>query len=379
MPTPRRILVLNERDPRHPRAGGAEIHVAQIFSRLVEGGHSVHQYSSGFPGGAAREVLDGVGRGIQIERVRPLARYYAGVPGRLLRTRRDEPFDVVVECLNKVPFYAPLLARVPVLALCHHLFGEVAFAQVSMPIAAAVWLSERGLRPVYRDVPFLAISESTRDDLIARGIAADRIEVSHPGIERPRLAVDLESPRPCRVTYVGRLEAYKRVDVFLRAAAQLVERFPDLEIIVIGHGRERPDLETLAHRLDLADRTRFTGFLEDAERDEILAGSLACVFPSEKEGWGLTVIEANALGTPVVASDAPGLRDSVRDGVTGILARPGDPEAFADGLARLLEDTPETRAMRRAAYEWSRRFDWDRAAADMENAIESAIAKAPRR
>ncbi len=369
MTTQRSLLILNERDPAHPRAGGAEIHVAAIFSRLAKRGHTIHQFSSGFEGGAPRETLDGV----HIERTGPLLRYYASVPSRLLRARRLREFDLVIECLNKVPFYAPLFSGRPVLVVCHHLFGEVAFAQVAKPIAAAVWLSERFISRAYQESRFIAISESSRDDLVARGIPGHRIVVSHPGIERPQVEADLDANRPPRIAYFGRLEPYKRVDLLLHAASRLIDRFRDLEILVIGRGPERAPLERLAERLGLASRTRFTGFVSDAERDALLATTRACAFPSEKEGWGLTVIEANALGTPVVASDTPGLRDSVRNGETGFLVRPGDPEAMAEALARLLEESAFSAQMQRAAHAWSQRFDWDRAADDMESAIEQTI------
>jgi len=371
---PCRILVLNERDPEHPRAGGAEIHVNEIFSRLATRGHRVHWLASGFAGGARRVSRDG----LEIERCGSLPRYYAGMPMRVRRIRRREGFDVVVDCLNKIPFYAPLYARRPVLALCHHLFGEVAFQQVAWPVAAGVFLAERGLPHAYRDCLFLAISESSRQDLVARGIASDRIRSSPPGIRPPEIAVDPEAPRPCRIAYLGRLEAYKRVDLLLEAAAKLVPRFPGLEVLVIGRGAARASLEAQAHALGLADRTRFTGFVDDAARDALLAQTRACVFPSEKEGWGLTVIEANALATPVVASDVPGLRDSIRDGETGRLVPAGDPGALAEALAGLLDENPLTLRMRRAALEWSRHFDWSRAADEMESALADSLAIARR-
>jgi glycosyltransferase involved in cell wall biosynthesis len=376
----RRILILNERDLAHPRAGGAELHVAKIFSRLARRGHHVHQYSSSFPGAAPseRQGTDEHPSNILIERIGPLPRYYTSIPIRLSRARRSREFDVVIECLNKLPFYSPLFAGSPVLALCHHLFGQVAFSQATAPIAAAVWLAERGIPYAYRKTRFVSISESTRDELVERGIAPTQIDVSHPGIDRPRCRADLESHRPRRITYLGRLETYKRVDLLFHAASRLVDRFPDLEIVVIGRGPERTSLERLARRLNLQSRTQFAGFVSTEERDVLLAASRACVFPSEKEGWGLTVIEANTLGTPVVASDVPGLRDSIRDGETGLLVEPGDIEGFASSLARLLEDTPFAYDMRRAALRWSQRFDWDRAADEMEAAIEKSIAATSR-
>ena len=147
---------------------------------------------------------------------------------------------------------------------------------------------------------------------------------------------------------------------------------------MIGRGTARRGLETLAGDLGLTSRTRFTGFVEDAERDALVAGSRACAFPSEKEGWGLTVIEANALGTPVVARDAPGLRDSVRDDETGWLVENPDGgggrevDLWTEALDRALAEDARAIARRRRAIAWSRYFDWDRAADDLVEAIAHA-------
>lgn len=371
---PLRILVLNERDGGHPRAGGAEIHVERLFGRLAARGHRVVLRSSGFRGGEACTIREGV----EIVRDGPLAAYYAGLPLRVAAAGRRGEFDVVVECLNKIPFYAPLWTTTPVLALCHHLFGEVAFDQVPWPIAAAVYAAEQGIPWAYHDVDFLAISPSTRDDLVARGVRSERIRVSLPGIDRPGLVVDPDAPRRPIVAYVGRLEGYKHVEILLEAAARLLPVFPGLEVLVVGRGADQPRLVELARRLGLEARTRFTGFVPDAERDRLLASAAACVFPSQKEGFGLTVIEANALATPVVARDAPGLRDSIRDGETGILVAGDDPADYARALAPLLEDGDDARAMRRRALAWSARFDWDRAADELLEAIEACIARTPR-
>ncbi|MFK7895400.1 MAG: glycosyltransferase family 4 protein [Myxococcota bacterium] len=371
----RRILVLNERDPEHPKAGGAETHVFELFSRLAARGHQVTQYVSGFPGGAQSSLQSG----IQIERRGGLAAYYASVIPRLRRAKRKQEFDLVVECLNKVPFYTPLYAGIPVLALCHHLFGEVAFQQVALPIAAGVFTAERGIPWAYKKSLFLAISESSRDDLIRRGLDPRMITVSHPGIDRPLAADGLEQEpnikddRALRITYVGRLERYKRIDIFIEAAALLKERFPELILTIIGRGPERDRLESLARERGLGECTEFPGFISNEARDALLADSRACIFPSEKEGWGLTVIEANALGTPVVARDAEGLRDSVRHQETGLLVPSEDPADYARALSRLLETNETVFEMRQAAVDWSRRFDWTRATDDLEELVEKSL------
>lgn len=366
MSSPCRVLILNERDPVHPKTGGAETHVHEIFRRLAAQGFQITQAVSSFPGCVPRQELDG----IRLWRLGGLAAYYPRVAWTCLRETRQGEFDLVVECLNKVPFYSPLYSAVPVLAIVHHLFGEVAFRQVAWPIAATVWNAEKLIPRLYRKNAFIAISESSRLDLIARGIPADHIRVSHPGIDHPAIDADTARPRPHRIMYLGRVEPYKHVDVMLRAAAALTPRFPDVEILVVGRGSALGQLEVLARELGIDGRTRFTGFVSRAERDALLAETRVCVCPSEKEGWGLTVIESAASGTPVVARDAPGLRDSVRPGETGLLVPGGDVEGFARHIARLLEDDELAVRMSKAALAWSKEFDWDVAAAEMAEAVE---------
>lgn len=368
MSSPCRVLVLNERDPEHPKAGGAEIHVAEIFRRLAARGYEVTLAASSFSGCDPEAEIDGM----RVWRLGGIPTYYPRVVWTTARATRNDEFDVVAECLNKVPFYSPIYSAVPVLAICHHLFGEVAFQQVPWPVAAAVWASESLIPFFYQRVPMVSISESSRSDLIRRGIDPERIRVDHCGVQQSEIKVDTQKPRRMRVAYVGRLEVYKNVDIMLRACAALVERFADLEILVIGRGAARASLEALATELGIHDRTRFTGFVSDRERDELIAQTRVCVCASEKEGWGLTIIESNALGTPVVASDADGLRDSVRDGVTGYLVPSRDVDGFRSRIGELLEDDVLAAGMSERALAWSKNFDWDRAADGMMTAIDDA-------
>jgi glycosyltransferase involved in cell wall biosynthesis len=368
MAAPCRVLVLNERDPHHPRAGGAEIHVAEIFRRLAARGYEITLAVSSFDGCKPIDEIDGM----TVWRLGGIPMYYPHAVRTTIRETRRNNFDVVVECLNKMPFYSTVYSSKPTLAIVHHLFGEVAFQQVAWPVAAAVWCAELLIPSLYKKPPFISISESSRDDLIRRGVEPDRIRVSHCGIDHPKFDVAVGVPRKDCVAYLGRLEVYKNVDIMLRACAELVERFPDLEVLVIGRGVSREPLESLAKDLNIEDRTRFTGFVSDEERDRLLSGARVCVCPSEKEGWGLTIIEANALGVPVVATDADGLRDSVRDGETGFLVENRDVAGFRERIAQLLEDDALATRMSKAAVEWSRTFDWEVATDDMVVALEDA-------
>lgn len=368
MPRPCRVLILNERDFRHPAAGGAELHVFEIFSRLAARGFDVTVLCERFAGAPERETV----MGVAVRRLARVPLYYPRAAAHCRRATRADEVDVVVECLNKLPYLSPLYSRAPVIGLSHHLFGATAFQQVSWPVAATVWVAERAIPFVFRNRPFVTISESSRQDLIERGVTAESIRVSLCGIHSPDIEVDVETLRPPCVVYLGRLAHYKRVEVMLEALAALRPRFPDLQIAIIGRGPARAKLEQLAGELGLHECTRFTGFVDDAERDRLVAAARVCVCPSEKEGWGLTVIEANAVGTPVVAANAPGLRESVREGETGFLVSVGDVDGFTQRIGELLEDDALSLRMQQAALAWSRHFDWDRAADEMAEAIEQA-------
>jgi len=377
MPPPCRILILNQRDPRHPAAGGAEVHVAEISRRMAAMGYQLTQAAVGFPGAPDREQLDG----LEVIRLGRLPGYYPRAALLCARETRRGRFDLVVEHLNKLPFCAPAHSAVPVLVVDHHLFGRSAFLQTIWPVAAMVVASEALIPWIYRKTPFLAVSQSSKDDLVARGISADQIGLIYNGVRHPETPPPQIAVRPCRVAYFGRLERYKRVDLLLRALATLAPRLPALEIVIIGRGSRRAELEKLAGQLGLAAHTRFTGFAEGELRDALLAGSRVCVCPSVKEGWGITVVEANALGVPVVATDVPGLRDAVRHDETGLLVPDGPPDALVPRLAeathRLLADEALATRLSAGALAWSRRFDWDTAAATMAEAVERARSGRP--
>ncbi len=141
--------------------------------------------------------------------------------GAVRRAIRAERPDVVVEDINKLPLFLPTLTDLPFCAMVPHLFGETAFQEAPWPMAAAVWMAERPLAGAYRRAAFHAISESTRDDLVARGVPADRIRVIHPGVDSVRFSPSPAEPRTGtpRFLYVGRLKRYKGIGLAIEALA----------------------------------------------------------------------------------------------------------------------------------------------------------------
>jgi len=358
---PLRILAVNWRDIGDPLGGGAEIHLHEILRRAVDAGHAVDLVVSAWPGAAPTETIDGV-QVIRRGDWRVANWVLPSVVRRLLRERR---YDLLVEDINKIPFYTPLYAGgVPVVAVVPHLFGGTVFREANPAVAAYVWAAERAIPAVYRGVDCEVISPSTRDDLVARGLDPARVTTILCGLDHARLRLDAPPPRddaPLLVTW-SRLRRYKSVDVALRAFALVARELPGARLLVIGRGPDEPRLRRIAAGLGLGGRVGFPGHLSQADLVRTLHRARVCLNPSPKEGWGLTVVEANACGLPVVASARPGLRDSVRDGETGLLAPYGDAAAFAAAALRLLREPGLWERQSAAARAWAATFDWDRCA-----------------
>ncbi len=397
-----RVLVLNWLDRENPAAGGAEIHLHETFGRLARRpGWEVTAVTSGWPGAppapprpapsAPPLHLDG----IRIVRAGGRHTYLLRVAGavRALKSAGAR-FDVVVEDLNKVPVFSTSWAPAPVLLLVHHLFGATAFEEASFPVAAATWLLERPIPRMYRGVPVVAVSDSTRDDLVARGLARDRIQVIPNGIDlghfRPAEADGSGAgssseaavgaarfPEPT-LLYLGRLKRYKRVDLLLEALSRVRAEGLPARMIVAGKGDHEGALRARAASLGLGpEAVAFAGFVSEAEKLRLFRGAWVHGFTSPREGWGIANLEAAACGTPTLASDAPGLRDSVRHGETGYLVPHGDVEALAARLRELLGDRSRVDALGRGAHRFAQGFSWEGAADRMARALEAAAGADP--
>jgi glycosyltransferase involved in cell wall biosynthesis len=364
-----RILVINWQDFTNPQAGGAELHLQEIFSRVVARGHSVDLLCSSWRDASPRANL----AGIDVHRTGGrntfpfLARSYFN------RHLASNHYDIVVEDLNKVPLYTPLWGLKRLVALVHHLFGGTVFREAALPLAAAVWLSERPLGAIYRDVPFEAVSVSTADDLVTRGIPRHSIRVIYNGVDSARLTPDPaeRSPTPLFV-YLGRLKKYKRVDDVIRAFAALNLLGAKLEIA--GTGDYRASLEALVRSLGLSGRVEFLGFIPEDQKVHLLRRAWASVLASPKEGWGISNLEAAACGTPVIAANSPGIRESVLDGETGFLVPQNDPLAMAAAMRGLVQSADKVNVLGTAGRRFAETFTWDRAADETLAHLEEVIA-----
>ena len=359
-----RLLVTNWQDRLNPQSGGAEIHLHEVFGRLAARGHQVTLLVSSWPGAPSRLQIDGM----DVHRVGGRYTFSLFAPRYYRRRLRNLGFDLFVEDLNKVPLFAPYWAREPVTLVVHHLFGTTAFQEASLPLAAATWMLEKPLPVVYRKAPIVAVSRSTADDLQQRGFNANLIEVIPNGVDLgfyAPAATHAKAATPL-VLYLGRLKRYKRVDLIIRAFARIWPAHRQARLIIAGQGDARPGLEELAKELGVSDAVTFAGFVTEEQKRDFFRAAWVHMLTSSKEGWGITNIEAAACGTPTIASDAPGLRDSVTHGVTGFLVPHGDVTALATRLQEVI-DNPELRSqLSQQALSFAQRFAWDATAERME-------------
>lgn len=355
---PMRILIINWRDIRNPEAGGAEVHLHETFSRIAASGHQVTLLCCRFPGASANDCLDG----IEIIRFGGKWTFNLAVPWFYRRSLARRPFDVVIEDINKIPFLLPWFVKeTPVMVLLHHLFGTTFYRQINPLPATYLYLMERLIPWVYRRCLFEVVSGSCRDELVGMGVSADSISVVHNGLDARVLEAPAAPDRkePGLIVYLGRLKKYKNVDHLIEAMAIVRDEVPGARLLVAGTGDWQPALEALVRSLDLEDAVEFTGYVPESEKISLLTRAEVAAYPSSKEGWGISVIEANARGTPVVATRVAGLRDAVVDGETGLLTPLGDRKAMARALIGLLREPEERERLARNARERSRRYTWD--------------------
>ncbi len=366
-----RILIVNWQDRENPWAGGAEIHLHEIFGRLASRGHDVSLLCSGWPGAPSEARIDGM------RVVRVGSRYtFPLYARRAFRSRfgDGEGIDVVVEDVNKCPLFTPFWSSIPVVLLVPHLFGTTAFRQERLPVAATVWMAERLMPSAYRSCPVVAISQSTAEDLRCRGFDAARISVSYPGIDpsyfRPDPSVErFDVPT---VVYAGRLQRYKRLELVIGAIGRLRAEGMVVRFLLAGKGEDGPRLRARAGELGIGELVEFLGYVSEEEKRDLFRRAWANVYPSPKEGWGISNVEAAACATPSIASDAPGLRESVVDGATGFLVSPATVDAWASAIGTLCGDSALRERLGQGALEHSRRFTWTETADQMEAVLVAA-------
>jgi len=311
-----RIHVLAWRDLLDPEAGGSEVHAARVAAAWAAAGLDVTLRTSSAAGQPAYSFRDGY-------RVIRKSGRYAVFPRAALSglIGRTGPRDGLVEVWNGMPFFSPLWARSPRVVVLHHVHAEM-WRMVIKPAALArigELIEFRLAPPVYRRSRILTLSESSKAEIVELlGMRPERVEVIPPGVDDKFSPGGERSAEPL-VVAVGRLVPVKRFDRLVDALVELRKVHPTLEAVIVGEGYERPALEARIRAAGAGSWLRLPGHLSDRELIDLYRRAWVLASASVREGWGMTITEAGACGTPAVVTDIAGHRDAIVPGVSGLL------------------------------------------------------------
>lgn len=354
------ILVFSWRDPKHPLAGGAEQVMHEHMKGWIESGHHITLFVAKFPGCRSEEELDGV-------RIMRRSNRYLGVQlaGFLYYQKKKKSIDFVVDEFHGLPFFTPLYVRCPKLAVIQETARKVWFLNpLPLPINWFVggigFLIEPLVFLLYKATQFMTASESAKNDVIKMGIPSKNITLVPHGVILEKLSVLPPKEKIKTITYLGVLSKDKGIEDAINCFKILSDK-GNFNFLVIG----KPDTKKYGNYIEdlakpLGNKIKFWGFVSQREKFELLSKSHVLINPSVHEGWGLVNIEANSVGTPVVAYSVAGSVDSVKDGHSGILCQENTPENMAEIVIKILDNEDMYQSLQKGAVSWSKNFSWEK-------------------
>jgi glycosyltransferase involved in cell wall biosynthesis len=358
------------RDLDDPDAGGSEVHADEFMRRWAAAGLDVvHRTSAaaGLPATAERNGYGVIRRGSR----------YSVFPRTIASelARRMGPSDALVEIWNGVPWFTPVWYRRPKIVMLHHVHGPMWDQLFPKPLAGAGRaLEARIAPPFYRRALTVTPSAATRDELLELGFRPDRVFAVNNGVDTFFNPGGERTAAPSLLA-VGRLAPVKRFELVIDAAIEARRRVRDLTLTIVGEGPLRPALQ---QRIDAAGAGEWIRLAGHVTREELVAYYRAAwlvVSGSLAEGWGLSLTEGAACGTPCVATDIRGHHSSVRDGSSGVLVAP---ELLGATIADVLCDPARYGRLRAGALEWAAELTWDSSALGLIRCLHGEVVRSKR-
>jgi glycosyltransferase involved in cell wall biosynthesis len=364
----RRVHTLAWRDLDDPDAGGSEVHADEFMRRWSAAGLDVLHRTSAAVGQPSERVRHGY-------RVVRRGSRYSVFPRTVLAetTRCMGPYDAMVEIWNGVPWFSPVWCRRPRITFLHHVHGPMWDQILPGPLAGiGRALESRWAPPFYRRTHVLTPSDATRDELLELGFRAELVTAVPNGVGEQFSPGGTRDAQPL-VVAVGRFAPVKRFDELIRAALVAKQRVPGLRLQLVGSGPMRAELEALVAEHAAGGWIDLLGHLSHDELVGLYRRAWVVASASLAEGWGLTLTEAAACGTPAVATDINGHRSSVVDGVTGVLA---PLEQLGTVLADVLLDDDRRSLLAEAALARARTLTWENSARGVLAALHAEVVRA---
>lgn len=363
------ILFLSWRDIKAPKMGGAEIFTHEMLKRINKENLEIIHFSPEFPGCEKSEIIDNIlylRKGNILSVIKEAKKFYK---------KHSKEIDYVVDQCNThrffTSFWVPSEKRI---FFIHQLTREIWFYHSSFPMNILGYLGESFMLRLNKNDKALTVSESTKEDLIHTGFRPEKICVLPEGLNfSPWDERDFkEKEETPTFIYVGRFAKYKGIDDSIAALAEVKKEKPKARLWIVGKTNEEyrdKELNPLCEKLGLSwgkkgencDVT-YMGFVSEEEKLSLMSRAQALVFPSRREGWGLTISEAAAVGTPSIVYNAPGTRDAVFSGEAGYITGENSVPALAETMLMTLNNSDEYKKIQCAAHIKARSLHWNRTA-----------------
>ena len=343
-----KILWLAHRDPLNPRSGGAERTIYEVCTRLVKKGHQITLLTGGWKGCRQSDNIQGItvyrfGRNVGPHLVFPIF---------LLKKR----YDVVVNDLgHAVPWFSSTILNKDNIVFFRHLHARSLPGQVNAFLAKLITSIEKCYFIFYHNSTFVTESSTSRTDLMNLGINDSRIVMNPPGVDRNIFHPAAKTSYPSLV-YFGGMRRYKRPMECIFLVKNLLKRVDGIRLFIIGSGPEEENMKKLTNELNMKNSVVFTGRISTEELSKIVASSWLNIHTSVTEGWGLSILEAAAAGTPTVAYEVPGVSDVIENGLNGLKIKDGDREALSEAALSILTNPEKWWS---SSLEVAKKYSWD--------------------
>ena len=351
------------RDIKNPIAGGAETFTHEVSRRWVNWGHEVTLFTAKFSDCKEEEFVDGV------KIIRHGSKYTVFLKARKYYKKEFKgKFDVVIDQINTIPFFTPQFVKSgeKIFVLIHQLAREYWWYEVKFPLSVIGYFFElRWLCNNYANITTLA-DESTSHELLDLGFK--KVIIHQEGINMKPLQTLPEKDKNPTIIYLGRLTKAKRPDHLIKAFQIVKKKIPNAQLWFVGDGYFKKKIEKKGNSLPI-----FFGKVSEEKKLDLLRKAWVLVNPSIREGFGLNVIEGNAMGTPAIAYNVPGLNTSIKNGKTGLLIENGNIQSLADGILTMINDSTLRKKLSENGLVWSKTFSWENAAREFINIIEDEV------
>jgi glycosyltransferase involved in cell wall biosynthesis len=359
-----KILILNWRDIKNPRAGGSELYFHEIAKKWVAKGHNVYWIAGKWNNCLKKEIVDGIkvirtGNKISLYLLAPIKYFKLG----------EKP-DIIIDVENGFPFFSPFFSRKKVILHIHHVHKDVWPKEFNFPISTLGNILESKIMPrVYKHNPIITLSKSSQEEIMKE--YSRKSQIVNPGTNFYKRKKILKSKTPL-ILFVNRIKKYKGLFTLIQAIEKLNSEGLKLDLMVGGKGDYLPKIKRYVKEKGLKN-IHFLGYINEGEKQELMQKAWIFINPSSKEGWGIVNIEANYFSTPVIGSNIGGIKDSVVDGETGFLFERNNPEELAKKIKKLLKDNKLRKKMESNSVRWAERFTWERASDEYLKELEKVL------